>query len=83
MNIHSVTTTTTAPSAAPAVMTTRVLDAALAVFTEQEKVQVARFIAVQAQPGHRVIAGRQCLHRAPLASGRVERHQDRLLGGAV
>ncbi len=35
MNIHSVTTTTTAPSAAPAVMTTRVLDAALAVFTER------------------------------------------------
>ena len=56
---------------------------ALAVFAEQEQVQVAGLIAVQAQPGHGVIASRQCLHRAPLASGRVERHQDRLLGAAV
>ena len=56
---------------------------ALTVFTEQEQMQVAGLIAVQAQPGHRVVARRQRLRRAPLAAGRVERHQHRLLGGAV
>ena len=35
MNIHSVTTTLDPGAAAPATMTTRVLDAALAVFTER------------------------------------------------
>lgn len=69
MNIHSVTTTTTAPSAAPAVMTTRVLDAALAVFTERTYAgaavpQVAERAGIGVGTIYRAFPGKEALANA-------------------